>query len=124
MTYYYIIILPLWVGSFFGRASVSVRQDVVIETGDGWHLEAKIPLEPFGISVANGVKIGFNIHYNDDDDGADTRESKLNWSENDDNDNSYTNPQKLAELVFVNANLAIQPNGKLASTWGIIRLSQ
>ncbi|MFC1716013.1 sugar-binding protein [Candidatus Poribacteria bacterium] len=97
---------------------------VVVETANGWDLEAKIPLEPFGISVANGVKIGFNIHYNDDDDGADTRESKLNWSENDDNDNSYTNPQKLAELEFVNANLAIQPNGKLASTWGIIKLSQ
>lgn len=94
---------------------------MTFETQDGWELEAKIPLEPFGIQVVNGKTIGFNIHYNDDDDGGDTREHKLNWSENDNNDNSYTNPQKFAELEFVSANLAVAPSGKLAALWGSIK---
>lgn len=91
------------------------------ETKDGWELEAKIPLAPFGIQVAAGEVIGFNIHYNDDDDGGATREHKLNWSENDDNDNSYMNPSKLAELQFVNAKLAVAPSGKLAGLWGSVK---
>jgi len=94
---------------------------VTFETQDGWELEAKIPLAPFGIKVANGKVIGFNVHYNDDDDGGDTREHKLNWSENDNDDTSYTNPSKLAELQFVNANLGVAPSGKLAALWGAVK---
>jgi hypothetical protein len=92
-----------------------------IETNDGWELEAKIPLDPFDIKAADGVIIGFNVHYNDDDDGGATREHKLNWSENDDDDTSYTNPQKFAELRFVAGGLAVSPSGKLTSKWGSIR---
>jgi hypothetical protein len=94
---------------------------VTFETKDGWELEAKIPLAPFGIKVTQGKVIGFNVHYNDDDDGGATREHKLNWSENDNNDNSYINPEKLAELQFVNAKLAVAPSGKLATLWGLVR---
>jgi len=91
------------------------------ETGDGWELEAKIPFEPFGIQVAQGKTIGFNVHYNDDDDGGATREHKLNWSKNDNDDTSYTNPQKFAELQFVNAKLAVAPSGKVAALWGMMK---
>jgi len=94
---------------------------VTFETQDGWQLEAKIPLAPFGIEVITGKVIGFNVHYNDDDDGGDTREHKLNWSENDNNDNSYTNPEKFANLEFVSANLAVASSGKLAALWGSIK---
>lgn len=94
---------------------------VTFETKDGWELEAKIPLASFGIQVAQGKTIGFNVHYNDDDDGGDTREHKLNWSENDNDDTSYVNPQKFAELEFVNANLAIAPSGRLATLWGTVK---
>jgi len=91
------------------------------KTNNGWYLEAKIPLKPFGISVTEGKIIGFNVHYNDDDDGGDTREHKLNWSKNDNNDNSYVNPQKFAELQFVSSKLAVALSGKLATLWGLVK---
>ena len=94
---------------------------VTFETADGWELEAKIPFEPFDIQVAQGKTIGFNVHYNDDDDGGATREHKLNWSENDNDETSYTNPQKFAELQFVNAKLAVAPSGKVAAFWGWLK---
>ena len=94
---------------------------VTAETKDGWELEAKIPLAPFGIKVTSGKIIGFNIHYNDDDDGGDTREHKLNWSENDNDDTSYTDPQKLAELQFINAELIVAPSDKFPAPWGSLK---
>jgi len=94
---------------------------VTSKTNNGWELEAKIPLAPFKIQVANGKIIGFNVHYNDDDDGGATREHKLNWSVNDNDDTSYVNPKKFAELQFVNAKLAVAPLDKLVTLWGSVK---
>ena len=96
---------------------------VTSKTKDGWELEAKIPLSPFSSNIANGKVIGFNVHYNDDDDGGVTREHKLNWSANDNDDTSYTNPKKFAELEFIKAKLAVEPKSKLTMTWGAMKVA-
>ena len=45
-------------------------------TGEGWRFEVAIPLEILGTQACDSTLIGFDIDYNDDDDGGD-RDSKL-----------------------------------------------
>jgi hypothetical protein len=91
----------------------------VVESAGGWIVEAAIPLSntKWTINPSPGTVIGFNVHFNDDDDGGDTREHKLIWSDLDVDDQSYNNPTRFADLTFVGA-AAVQPSGKLATTWG------
>ena len=98
-------------------------QAAVIKTSGGWIVEAGIPLKnsKWDIKpVANKV-IGFNIHFNDDDDGG-TRDHKLIWSDLDVDDTSWNNPARFANLTFVAANITVvRPSDKLAITWGSIK---
>ncbi len=94
----------------------------VVETADGWIVEAAIPLKnnKWDIKPKNGLIIGFNIHFNDDDTGGD-RDHKLIWSLLDVDDQSWQNPSRFADLEFRNVQLAVSPGGKLAATWGNIK---
>ncbi len=110
---------PVITGSS-GAADIGV-QAAVVATAGGWIVEAAIPLncDKWSISTAAGTVIGFNVHFNDDDDN-DGRDHKLIWSDLDVDDNSYNNPTRFADLTFVGA-AAVQPSGKLAITWGGIK---
>jgi endo-1,4-beta-xylanase len=95
---------------------------LIIETGKGWILEGGILLEnpKLGKIVADkDTVIGFNIQYNDDDDGNNTRDGKLIWAKKDTNDGSWNDPSKFGDLVFIPVDmLAIEPQGKMPIAWG------
>lgn len=95
----------------------------VVETADGWDVESAVPLKSPGkwnIVPTNGMKIGFNVHLNDDDDGGD-RDHKLIWSANDLADSSWENTSVFGELQFVKAFLSVDPDGKLATRWASVK---
>jgi len=95
-----------------------------IETKDGWNVEVAVPLKNSGwnIKPAAGLIIGFNVQYNDDDDGG-TRDYKLIWCTNEvkKGEGSWSNPGLFAELKFVSAALAVDPKAKMTTTWGLIK---
>ena len=97
-------------------------QAAVVSSADGWIVEAAVPLknDKWDIVPEDGKIIGFNIHFNDDDDGGD-RDHKLIWSLNDVDDQSWQNTTRFADLKFVNVSLAVEPEGKLAANWGQIK---
>lgn len=94
----------------------------VVEVAGGWVVEAAVPLKNdlWNIVPKDGLVIGFNIHFNDDDDGA-SRDHKLIWSLLDVDDQSWQNTTRFAELKFVRFDLAVEPTGKLTSAWGQIK---
>jgi hypothetical protein len=96
------------------------------ETADGWNVEIAIPLENAGwkIKPADGARIGFNIQYNDDDNGGD-RDFKLIWSAEEVKlgEDSWENPSRFAELQFVGTKLAVDSRGKAVSTWASIKFA-
>jgi hypothetical protein len=107
-----------------GREQLATRA-LVVETAKGWILEGGILLDnpKLGTIVAeeNNV-IGFNIQYNDDDDGGNTRDGKLIWAKKDTNDNSWQDSSMFGDLVFIPISmLAMEPQGKLSTAWGHIK---
>jgi len=94
----------------------------VVESADGWVVEAAVPLknDKWDIIPEDGKIIGFNIHLNDDDDGGD-RDHKLIWSLNDVDDQSWQNTTRFADLKFVQVSLAVEPEGRLVATWGLVK---
>ena len=105
-----------------GVADIGI-QAAVVKTSGGWIVEAGIPLKNTKWDIKSEVNniIGFNIHFNDDDDGT-GRDHKLIWSDLDVDDTSWNNPARFAHLTFVAANITVvRPSGKLAITWGSIK---
>lgn len=96
-------------------------QAAVVTTAGGWIVEAAIPLTcgKWSINPAAGNVIGFNIHFNDDDDNG-SRDHKLIWSDLDVDDASWNNPTRFADLTFIGAS-TVESSGKLAITWGGIK---
>jgi hypothetical protein len=94
----------------------------VVETADGWLVEASIPLSnaKWDIEPQDNLVIGFNVHFNDDDDNGD-RDHKLIWSLLDVDDQSWQNTTRFADLKFVRLELAVEPGDKLSATWGQIK---
>ncbi len=98
-------------------------QAAVVKSADGWIVEAGIPLKnkKWDIKPADGLVIGFNVHFNDDDDGG-GRDHKLIWSDLDTDDASWNNPTRFADLTFVLASVtAVRPSDKLSTTWGNLK---
>lgn len=93
-------------------------------TKEGWILEAGIPLKNSGwnIKIRNGLKIGFNVQYNDDDDKS-GRDHKLIWSAKEvkQGEGSWNNPSLFAELEFVQRVLAVDYRSSIATTWASIK---
>jgi len=51
-----------------------------VDTATGWRIEIKLPWQSLmGTAAPVGQRIGIDCFYNDDDDGADTRESQIAW---------------------------------------------
>lgn len=94
----------------------------VVESADGWIVESAVPLKnnKWDIKPKDGLIIGFNIHFNDDDDGG-ARDHKLIWSLKDVDDQSWQNTTRFADLKFVQLQYAVEPGGKLSATWGQIK---
>jgi len=98
-------------------------QAAVVRSSGGWIIEAGIPLKnsKWDIVPEVGKVIGFNIHFNDDDDGS-GRDHKLIWSDLDIDDASWNNPARFADLTFVAANIStVNLSHKLATKWGEIK---
>jgi len=77
------------------------KEDVkfaLVTTDNGYRLEVKFPWSTLGTKPSAGVKIGLDVHVDDDDDGGE-RDSKLTWQ--DKKDTAWQNPQ-----VFGTAELA------------------
>ena len=110
---------PVITGSS-GAADIGTEA-AVVATASGWIVEAAIPLNcgKWSISPAAGNVIGFNVHFNDDDDNG-GRDHKLIWSDLDVDDASWNNTTRFADLTFVGAT-AVQPSVKLATTWASIK---
>ena len=105
-----------------GDGATTGTQAAVVESADGWIVESAVPLknDKWEIKPKDGLIIGFNIHFNDDDDGA-GRDHKLIWSLKDVDDQSWQNTTRFADLKFVNIPMAVEPGGKLSTTWGQIK---
>jgi hypothetical protein len=97
------------------------------KTNDGWDSEVAIPWKNAGWSVKlkDGLVIGFNVQYNDDDDKG-GRDSKLIWSAQEvaKGEGSWNNPSLFAELRLTNMVLAVSPKGKLTSAWGALKTTR
>lgn len=110
------------VGITQGPATETVATGV--EADNGWNLEVGVPLENDGWDIIpkDGLKIGFNMQYNDDDDGG-GRDHKLIWCvrEVEQGEGSWDNPSLFAELQFVESELAVSPSNSAASIWGKIK---
>ena len=104
-----------------GAAGIGVEV-AVVETADGWVVEAAVPLNSgkWNITPKAGTVIGFNIHFNDDDVGGE-RDHKLIWSLLDVDDQSWQNTTRFADLEFVSLQLAVEYTDKLSATWGRIK---
>lgn len=105
-----------------GDGATTGTRAAVIETVKGWAVEAAIPLKnsKWDIKPQDNLTIGFNVHFNDDDDGGD-RDHKLIWSLMDVDDRSWEDTTRFADLKFVQLELAVKPDGKLGATWGRIK---
>jgi hypothetical protein len=110
---------PVITGSS-GAADIGT-QAAVVTTAGGWIVESAIPLicGKWSISPAAGNVIGFNVHFNDDDDNG-GRDHKLIWSDLDVDDASWNNPTRFADLTFIGAT-AVEASGKLATRWAAIK---
>lgn len=110
------------VGTTQGPATETIASGT--KSATGWNIEIGVPLKNSGwdIKIKHGLKIGFNIQYNDDDNGA-GRDFKLIWCvrEVKQGEGSWNNPSLFAELQFVSAALAVNYESKLASTWAEIK---
>jgi hypothetical protein len=94
----------------------------VAKTSTGWDVEAAVPLKnnKWDIKVVDGLTIGFNVHFNDDDDGG-GRDSKLIWSKKDPDDTSWSSSAPYGDLIFAGPVTAVSTKGKVATAWGIIK---
>jgi endo-1,4-beta-xylanase len=112
---------PILGGS--GQGAETGTHAAVVASPTGYIVEAAIPLDAPGkwdFQLEDGVVIGFNVHMNDDDDGGE-RDNKLIWSAEDVDDQSWANPSRFADLEFVSAFLAVDPAGKVATTWADLK---
>ncbi|MBN2180742.1 MAG: tetratricopeptide repeat protein [Sedimentisphaerales bacterium] len=65
-------------------------KSAMVTTDNGYRLEVKIPWAAIGTKSPKEAKIGLDVHVNDDDDGGE-RETKLTWS--DKQDDAWQNPR-------------------------------
>ena len=106
-----------------GSGPGSATKAAVVDTSDGYAIEAAVKLADFGIKAGDEKVIGFNVQLNDDDDKG-ARDHKLAWSKVElaTGEGSWNNPQMFAELKFVLADLtAVSSNGKLATIWSSLK---
>lgn len=105
-----------------GDGATTGTRAAVVKAADGWNVEAAVPLknDKWDIKPSDGLVIGFNTHFNDDDDGG-GRDHKLIWSSKDVDDRSWEDTTRFADLKFVNVPLAVEPGDKLVITWGMLR---
>lgn len=77
---------------------------VVVETDDGYRVEAAVPLDTdvWSIQPAHLGVLGFQVHLNGS--SADDRDTKLIWSVYDTTDQSWTNPSLFGQLIFWDIN--------------------
>ncbi len=82
-----------------GKIPVAVKP---VPVPGGWGVEMAIPLENdyFKASVYDGLAIGFNICYNNNDNGT-ARQQKIGWSGIDRDDGSWNNPSLFGVLEVV-----------------------
>ncbi len=85
-------------GTHEQHGSVENIEFALVTADNGYRAEIKFPWATLGIKPSAGAAIGLDVHVNDDDDGGE-RETKLTWS--DMQDNAWQNPR-----VFGRAELA------------------
>jgi hypothetical protein len=68
-----------------------------VKTDDGYRLKMSIPWQVLGIKPAAGLKMGFDVHVNDDDNGR-LRDAKLSWHAPE--DQAWKNPRLFGEVVL------------------------
>ncbi len=64
----------------------------------GYRTEIKFPWSTLGVKPSDGMKIGLDVHVNDDDNGGE-RDSKLTWWSKE--DNAWENPQAFGTAQLV-----------------------
>ncbi|MBN1974778.1 MAG: tetratricopeptide repeat protein [Sedimentisphaerales bacterium] len=68
----------------YNRGSLPEKtQSAMVTNGEGYTLRVTIPWSVLGVNAQPGLKIGFDVHVNDDDDGGD-RDSKITWRDTQD----------------------------------------
>lgn len=90
---------PLYGGYNSGDSGVSV---VVVETEDGYRVEASVPLvnTAWTIEPEHNAMIGFQVHLNGASSPTESQSTKLIWSKADTQDQSWQNPSVFGRLIF------------------------
>lgn len=70
----------------------------ILTTDKGYRTEIKFPWSTLGVKPSDGMKIGLDIHVNDDDNGGE-RDTKLTWWGKE--DNAWENPQAFGTAQLV-----------------------
>jgi GH35 family endo-1,4-beta-xylanase len=88
---------PILGGSNSGDSHISV---FAMETETGYLIEAAVPLETdaWSIQPRHRATLGFQAHLNSS--SGEGRDTKLIWSSNDPDDQSWTNPSRFGQLVL------------------------
>jgi len=83
-----------------GNSAQAQLTAIVVETENGYLVEASVPLETdtWSITPAHLDVVGFQAHLNGS--SGDDRDTKLIWSVYDTDDQSWSNPSLFGELVF------------------------
>jgi len=91
-----------------GKIPVTVKP---VQIAGGWGVELAIPLsnDYFNAMPFNGLPLGFNISYNNNDNGK-SRQYKSTWSYLDQDDTSWNDPAVFGVMQVVSAkNAAVNP---------------
>jgi hypothetical protein len=67
----------------------------MVKTANGYRLEATIPWSVLKVTPKTGMRMGFEVQVNDDDNGN-QRDAKVSWNAT--SDTAWKNPQLFGEL--------------------------
>ena len=97
---------------------VEIASDVS-DPYDGYVIEASISLDGTTIlaeKVAEGNVIGYHISMDDADGQGNSPDCHITWSGGEPHDDGF-----FGNLTFVGAATTVSPQGKMATTWGILK---
>ena len=93
---------------------VPLTEGGATRTGDGYVIEVAVPLSQVpDTSIKDGGQIGFSISFVDSDAAA---WNHLLWL-----GNNEVNINEWGKLIFSGDPLSVEPRGKLAAVWGILK---
>jgi len=85
------------VGGSSPKRDLSALTHRMVKTANGYRLEATIPWSVLNVTPKAGMRMGFEVQVNDDDNGN-QRDAKVSWNAT--SDTAWKNPQLFGELLL------------------------